>query len=218
MKRDAERYALERGLYLKLSCLCPTPNTKEGEELLGEKVGAMMRTKEEESRTDEVRQQKWQGKLVEARLAVSVGYNAGKLHLCAQWLEFTNYINSYSPKIYQQYKPKTSNNTDVKCSMCGKDVASISHVLSGYGALAQSKYNKTRHGAALRVLLFELLCDLGLKESAPCWCLPETPKPSTRMIKPVPSGMCQCMQRRQKEEQAGLMQELWISRPRRCNY
>ena len=41
---------------------------------------------------------------------------------------------------------------------------------------AQSKY-KTRHGAALKVLFFYLLCDMGLIERAPSWCSPETPKP-----------------------------------------
>ena len=65
LKRDAERYASERGLHLKLSYPCPTANTEE--ELPGEKVGVTIRTKEEESRTDEVRQQEWQGKLIEAR-------------------------------------------------------------------------------------------------------------------------------------------------------
>ena len=56
LKKDTERYASERGL---LNYPCPTTNTEEGEELHGEKVGVMMRIKEEESRTEEVRQQKW---------------------------------------------------------------------------------------------------------------------------------------------------------------
>ena len=79
-------------------------------------------------------------------------------------------------KIYQQYKTKTSNNTDVKCRMCGKAMESVPHVLSGCSVLAQSKY-KTRHDAALKVLFFDLLCDMGLIESAPSWCSPETAKP-----------------------------------------
>ena len=53
---------------------------------------------------------------------------------------------------------------------------SVPHVLSGCSVLAQSKY-KTRHDAALKVLFFDLLCDMGLIESAPSWCSPETPKP-----------------------------------------
>jgi len=48
--------------------------------------------------------------------------------------------------------------------------------LSGCGTLAQSKY-KARNDAALKVLFFDLLCDVGLIESAPSWYLPETPKP-----------------------------------------
>ena len=68
LKKDTERYASERGLYLKLSYPCPTANTEEGEELSGEKVGVVMRIKEEESRIEETeKQQKWQGKLIEAR-------------------------------------------------------------------------------------------------------------------------------------------------------
>ena len=95
MKKDTERYASERGLYLKLSYLYPTANTEEGEELPGEKVGAMMRIKEEESRTEEVRQQKWQGKLIEARWddadVIGCFYAAGKLRPHSySALRFTN--------------------------------------------------------------------------------------------------------------------------------
>ena len=79
-------------------------------------------------------------------------------------------------KIYQQYNTKTSNNTDVKCRMCGKAMARVPHVLSGCSVLAKSKY-KTRHDAVLKVLFFDLLCDMGLIESVPSWCSPETPKP-----------------------------------------
>ena len=59
------RYASVRGLYLKLNYPFPTANTEEGEELPGEKGRVMMIIKEEESRTEEVRQQKWQGKLID---------------------------------------------------------------------------------------------------------------------------------------------------------
>ena len=183
MKKDTERYALERGLYLKLNYPCPTANTEEGEELPGEKVGVMMRIKEEESRTEEVRQQKWQGKLIEAR------WDDADVTGCFSWLcrwktapthtvagVYELYQQLLPTKIYQQYKTKTSNNTDVKCRMCGKAMESVPHVLSGCSILAQSKY-KTRHDAALKVFFFDLLCDMGLIESAPSWCSPETPKP-----------------------------------------
>ena len=183
LKKDTERYASERGLYLKLSYPCPTANTEEGEELPGEKVGVMMRIKEEESRTEEVRQQKWQGKLIEAR------WDDADVIGCFSWLcrwktapthtvagVYELYQQLLPTKIYQQYKTKTSNNTDVKCRMCGKAMESVPHVLSGCSALAQSKY-KTRHDATLKVLFFDLLCDMRLIESAPSWCSPETVGP-----------------------------------------
>ena len=196
MKKDAERYASERGPHLKLRCPCSTTNTEEGEKLLGGKVGATMRIKDEESRTEEVRQQKWQRKLIEAK------WDDADVIGCFSWLRrwklrprtaagvYERYQQLLPTKIYQQYKTKTSNNTDVKCRMCGKAVESVPYVLSGCGALAHSKY-KTRHDAALKVLFFDLLSDMALIESAPSWCSPETPSQSTRMIEPAPSGMCQ---------------------------
>lgn len=119
MKKDTERYASERGMYLKLSYPFPTANTEEGEELPGEKVGVMMRIKEEESRTEEVRQQKWQGKLIEARWddADVIGsfswlcrWKTAPTHTVAGVYEL--YQQLLPTKIYQQHKTKTSNNTD----------------------------------------------------------------------------------------------------------
>ena len=61
--------------------------------------------------------------------------------------------------------------------MCGKAAENFPHVLSWCGTLAQSIYMyKARHDAALKVLFFDLLSDVGLIESAPSWCSPETPK------------------------------------------
>ncbi|CAH3114311.1 unnamed protein product [Pocillopora meandrina] len=183
VKTAIKLYANEDPTMRMLSYRCPTANTEEGEELPGEKVGGMMRIKEEESRTEEVRQQKWQGKLIEAR------WDDSDVIGCFSWLcrwktapthtvagVYELYQQLLPTKIYQQYKTKTSNNTDVKCRMCGKAMESVPHVLSGCSALAQSKY-KTRHDAALKVLFFDLLCDVGLIESVPSWSSPETPKP-----------------------------------------
>ena len=87
----------------------------------------MMRIKEEESRTEEVRQQKWQGKLIEAR------WDDADVTGCFSWLCHWKAVPAHTVagvyelyqqllpiKIYQQYKTKTSNNTYVKCRMCGK--------------------------------------------------------------------------------------------------
>ena len=172
LKKDTERYTSERGLYLKLRYPCPTANTEEGEELPGEKVGAMMRIKEEESRTEEVRQQKWQGK-IEAR------WDDADVIGCFSWLRRWKTAPTHAVagvyELYQQLLPTTIYQ-QYKCRMCGKDVENVPYVLSGCGALAQSKY-KTRHDAALKVLFFDLLCDMCLIESAPSRCSPETPKP-----------------------------------------
>ena len=137
LKKDTERYSSERGLYLKLNYPCPTANTKEGEELLREKVGVMMRIKEEDSRTEEVRQQKWQGKLIEAR------WDDAAVTGCFSWLccwktapthtvvgVYELYQQLLPTKIYQQYETKTSNNADVKCRRCRKAIDSVPHVLS----------------------------------------------------------------------------------------
>ena len=124
-------------------------------------------------RKEEVRQQKWQGKLIEARR------DDADVTGCFSWLcrwkttpthtvagVYELYQQRLPTTIYQQYKTRTSNNTDVKCRMCGKAMESVPHVLSECSVLVQSKC-KTRHDAALKVLFFDLLCDMGLIESAP---------------------------------------------------
>ena len=86
LKKDTERYA-------SVICYpCPNANTEEREELPGEKVGVMMRIKEEESRTEEVRQQKWQGKLIEAR------WDDADVIGCFSWLCHWK----TAPTLYQQ--------------------------------------------------------------------------------------------------------------------
>ena len=111
LKKDAERYAFERGLNLKLSYPCPFANTEEGEKLHGKKVGAMMRIKEEESRSKEVRPQKWQEKLIEARRddADVIGcftwlrrWKSAPTHTVAGIYEL--YQQLLLTKIHQQYK------------------------------------------------------------------------------------------------------------------
>jgi len=114
-----------------------------------------MRIKGEESRIKEVCPQKWQGKLIETR------WDDADVTGCFSWLccwktaathtvagVYKLYQQLLPTKIYQQYKTKTSNNTYVKCCMCGKAMESVPYDLSGCSVLAQSKY-KTRHNAAL---------------------------------------------------------------------
>ena len=62
------------------------------------------------------------------------------------------------------------------CRLCNKAPESVAHVLAGCAALAQNKYI-TRHNAALKILFFEILQDLGIVDSAPPWYSPLKPKP-----------------------------------------
>ena len=57
-----------------------------------------------------------------------------------------------------------------------EDTESVAHVLAGCTSLAQKKYF-ARHNAALKILFFETLQDLGLVDSVPPWYSPLKPKP-----------------------------------------
>ena len=56
---------------------------------------------------------------------------------------------------------------DVSCRICGKSPETLTHVLLGCSALAQSKYLE-RHKEALEVF-FEMARELGLTDSVPPW-------------------------------------------------
>ena len=71
-------------------------------------------------------------------------------------------------KLYNSRKTKLSEESDVRCRMCGKAQESIAHVLSSCSALAQTKY-LSRLNRALKILFFELLKDYQLIEAVPPW-------------------------------------------------
>ena len=79
-------------------------------------------------------------------------------------------------KLFNVRKTKSSEESDVRCRMCGKAQESVAHVLAGCSALAQTKY-LSRHNQALKILFFELLKDHQLIEAVPPWCSPTQPKP-----------------------------------------
>ena len=62
------------------------------------------------------------------------------------------------------------------CRLCDKAPESVSHVLAGCTAMAQNKYT-IRHNATQKILLLEILQDLGLVETVPPWHSPVKPKP-----------------------------------------
>ena len=90
---------------------------------------------------------------------------------------FELYEQLLPTKLYNSQKTRLIPVNDVQCRLCNKVPESVAHVLSGCSALAQNKY-LARHNAALKILFFEILQDLGLLEEAPPWYSPVEPKPT----------------------------------------
>jgi len=78
--------------------------------------------------------------------------------------------------LYASQKTHTGTTGEVICRLCNKAPESVAHVLAGCTALAQNKYT-TRHNAAVKILFFEILLDIGLVVSVPPWYLPLKLKP-----------------------------------------
>ena len=79
-------------------------------------------------------------------------------------------------RLYVCQKTHTSSESEAWCRLCGKAPESVANILSGCGALAQSKY-LSRHDSDLKVLFYEMLHDLGLIDEVPPWYSPAKPKP-----------------------------------------
>ena len=101
--------------------------------------------------------------LVAKRLeTMPITYSGGMFELCEQLLP---------TRLYTGQKKHTDTTGEVTCRLCNKAPESVAHVLAGCTALAQDKYT-TRHNAALKILFFEILQDLGLVDSVPPWNSP----------------------------------------------
>ena len=90
---------------------------------------------------------------------------------------FELYEQLLPTKLYHSQKTRTIPVNDVQCRLCNKVPESVAHVLSGCSALVQNKY-LARHNAALKILFFEILRDLGLLEEVPPWYSPVEPRPT----------------------------------------
>ena len=90
---------------------------------------------------------------------VAVGNNAEHI----QWRGCLS-----STRLYACQKTHIDTTGEVMCRLCNKAPESVAHVRDGCTALAQNKY-VTRHNAALKILLFEVLQDRGLVDSVPPW-------------------------------------------------
>ena len=95
-------------------------------------------------------------------------------HTVAGMFEF--YEQLLPTRLYSCQKTHTDTTGEVMCRLCNKAPESVAYVLAGCTALAQNKY-VTRHNAALKILFFEVLQDLGLVDSVPPWYSHLKPKP-----------------------------------------
>ena len=70
--------------------------------------------------------------------------------------------------MYDCQKKHTDVMGEVTCRLCNNAPESVAHVLACCTALAQNKYITRHNNAALKILFFEILQDLGLvRESVP---------------------------------------------------
>ena len=79
-------------------------------------------------------------------------------------------------KVYNNRKTGTSSSGDQRCRLCGNEAESVSHILAGCSALAQTKYLE-RLNHALNILFLEVLRSLNLTEKSSPWYSPIKPKP-----------------------------------------
>ena len=131
-----------------------------------------------------MREERWQGKLLNNRWEDD-DLNTGCFDWLSRWKTTPSHTIADVHELYQQLLPtklyhhkktRTNSNPDVQCRLCGKATESVSHILAGCSALAQTRY-LARHNAALKILYFEMLRDRGLVQTVPPWYSPAMPKP-----------------------------------------
>ena len=184
--KKAASYAEEMGLQLQLECPNPACIKHASEEVISaEKLRAELRRGLEHKTWEVVHEQIWQGKLTCMRREdTSLNFDG-----CFWWLSvwkqcpthtvarmFELYEQLLPTRLYASQKTHAGTTGEVMCRLCNKAPESVAHVLAGCTALAQNKYT-TGHNAALKILFFEILQDLGLVDSVPPWYSPRKPKP-----------------------------------------
>ena len=163
--------------------------TAENEKIEGRKIGVWTKKASQNKHCEGVREQRWQGKLHTAcwedkdlegeSFAWMSDWKTAPIHTIAGISELHEQL--LPTKLYNTRKTKSSEESDIRCRMCGKTQESIAHVLSSCSVLAQTKY-LSRHNGVLKILFFELLKNHQLIESFPPW-YPATLSRSTNMIK-----------------------------------
>ena len=170
--KEAREFAEELGFTLDLSF--PHPKCRDntdGADVPTDKIKRHLKKAAIEQRKTEVKEKKWQGKLLAAR------WEEDQLN---QWGCFAGMLELYEQltptKVYYARKTQTNRPYDTLCRLCGKTAESIPHVLASCSALAQNKY-LARHNAALQVLFWEMLRELQLSDTVPPWYSLAVPKP-----------------------------------------
>ncbi|PFX30127.1 Deleted in malignant brain tumors 1 protein [Stylophora pistillata] len=133
---------------------------------------------------EEVREQRWHGKLVTERER-DEELSAER---CFWWLSywrtcpthtiagmFELYEQLLPTRLYTIHKTRVRYSSDSACRLCGTAPEAMAHILSACPALAQTKY-LARHDAVLKVLFFEITFDLGLIDTVPPWYSPIKPQ------------------------------------------
>ena len=184
--KEGAKYAEEVGLQLQLESINPTCIKHDsGEVITAEELKAELRRYFEQKTWEAVHEQNWQGKLISARSEdVSLNFEG-----CFWWLSgskqcpthtaagvFELYEQLSPTRLYACQKTHTDMTGEVLCALCNGAPESVAYVLAGCTALAKNKY-VARHNAALKILFFVVLQDLGLVNSVPPWYSPLKPKP-----------------------------------------
>ena len=102
------------------------------------------------------------------------GWNSCPSHVIAGMHEL--YEQLLPTTMYYRKKIGSIVEDDLRCRMCMKDLESVSHILAGCSALAQTKY-VWRHNSALKILFSETLKECGLVDRTPPWYSQVVPKP-----------------------------------------
>ena len=140
-----------------------------------QKIKSEVRKCQVEKLEYEVRNQRWQGRLVTTRLEDESLSADGCFWWLTEWKNCPSHTIAGLVELFEQLLPMrvytsqkthTSTEGEVVCRLCGKAPEIVAHILSGCSALAQSRY-LSRHDAALKVSFYELLYDEGLIDEIP---------------------------------------------------
>ncbi|PFX12794.1 hypothetical protein AWC38_SpisGene23186 [Stylophora pistillata] len=169
LTKEEAAYVREYGPQLQLEYSDPVCVTEEGEVIPGKKVKNLLKRHRESRIREDIREQRWHGKLVTERERDA----EQSAERCFLWLSdwricpthiagmFKLYEQLLPSRLYTIHKTRVSDSSDSACRLCGTATEGIARILSACPVLAQTKY-LTRHDAVLKVLFFEIIFDLSL--------------------------------------------------------